>query len=306
MDKAARSEAIDWLIRLQERPDDRALDRDFRAWLAASPAHAAAWAETRAVGDLMARTPPLQPQLWAKSKPARRTRRIAAAALALAAAIAVVCFSHLPVRLTADYATGTAELLSVALPDGSTAQLAPDSALDVDYAEGRRRVTLLSGAAFFAVARDAAHPFTVRAGDTETTVLGTEFDVRLGGGGTTVAVRRGAVQVANGATQARLAPGDWIRTGPRGAVRGKGLPEQAGAWTRGELAARDMPVGEVVEALRAYFHGAILVTDRALAAERVTGLYALGDPAQTLRAIALTQGASLRQISPWLLVLSKD
>jgi transmembrane sensor len=70
--------------------------------------------------------------------------------------------------------------------------------------------------------------------------------------------------------------------------------------------ARDEPVAEVVDELRAYFRGAILVTDDALAAQRVTGLYDLGDPAQTLRAIALTHGATVTQISPWLLVLSKD
>jgi len=61
-----------------------------------------------------------------------------------------------------------------------------------------------------------------------------------------------------------------------------------------------------VDELRDYFRGAILVTDGVLAAERVTGLYDLGDPAQTLRAIAMTHGATVRQISPWLLILSKD
>lgn len=306
MDDKARTEATRWLILLQEQPDDRALDAAFHAWLAASPDHAAAWAETRALGDLIAQSPPRHADRWARPKPMRRACTVVAAALAMAAAIAVVLMPNLLLRATADYATGTAQLRKVTLPDGSIAQLAPDSAIDVDYTGGERQVLLLSGAAFFEVERDAARPFTVLADDVETKVLGTAFDVRLTEDGATVAVRRGAVRVERGGVREQLGPGDWVRADASGAVRGKGSPEQSGAWVRGELVAHDEPVADVVDELRAYFHGAILVTDDALAAQRVTGLYDLGDPGQTLRAIALTHGATVTQISPWLLVLSKN
>lgn len=307
MDDKARTEAIRWLILLQEQPDDRALDRAFQAWLAASPVNAAAWSETRDLGDLIAQSPPRHRERWARPKPARARAMIAAAAMfAVAAAIVIALMPNLLLRIMADSSTGTAQLRSVALPDGSVAQLAPESAIDVDYTTGERQVRLLSGAAFFEVERDAARPFSVFADDVETTVLGTAFDVRLTDNGATVAVRRGAVRVEHDGHSEQLGPGDWIRAATTGAVRGEGPPAQAGAWVRGELAARDQPVSDVVDELRAYFHGAIFVTDDALAAQRVTGLYSLGDPAQTLRAIAMTHGATVRQISPWLLVLSKD
>lgn len=307
MDDKARAEATRWLILLQEQPGDRALEASFRAWLAASPANAAAWAETRDLGDLIAQSPPRHRARWARPKPARRTRTMAAAAMAaMAAAIAIVLMPNLLLHVTADYATGTAQLRQVALPDGSIAQLAPDTAIDVDYSGSRRQIRLLAGAAFFEVERDTARPFTVLAGAVETTVLGTAFDVRLTDDGATVAVRRGAVQVVHDAVREQLGPGDWVRATATEVERRKGPPEQAGSWVRGELVARDEPVAEVVEELRAYFHGAILVTDDALAVQRVTGVYNPADPAQTLRAIALTHGATVRQISPWLLVLSKD
>jgi transmembrane sensor len=306
MDDEARTEATRWLILLQEQPDDRALEDAFRAWLAASPGHAAAWAETRALGDLIAQSPPRHADRW-RHKPRRaRTMVAAAAALAVAAAIAIALVPSLLLRVTADYATGTAQLRAVKLPDGSIAQLAPDSAIDVDYAGSRRGVRLLAGAAFFEVERDTARPFTVLADGVETTVLGTAFDVRLAGDGAIVAVQRGAVRVDRVGHSEQLGPGDWIRAAASGTARGMAPPDEAGAWMRGELVARDQPVAEVVEELRAYFHGAILVTDDALAAERITGLYSLGDPAQTLRAIAMTHGATVRQISPWLLVLSEN
>jgi transmembrane sensor len=306
MDDKARTEATRWLILLQEQPDDRALDAAFRAWLAASPANQAAWAETRDLSDLIAQSPPRHRERWAKRKPARRTRTMIVAAFAMAAAIVVVLMPNLLLRVTADYWTGTAQLRAITLPDGSIAQLAPDSAIDVEYSGSERQIHLLSGAAFFEVERDTARPFTVFADDVRTTVLGTAFDVRLTEGGATVAVRRGAVRVERDAAREQLGPSDWVRATATAAERGKGPPEQAGAWVRGELVARDEPVAEVVDELRAYFRGAILVTDDALAAQRVTGLYDLGDPAQTLRAIALTHGATVTQISPWLLVLSKD
>lgn len=306
MDDKARTEATRWLIQLQDQPDDRALDAAFRAWLAASPDHAAAWAETRALGALIAQCPPRHADQW-RRKPRRvRTMVAAATALAVAAAIVIALMPTLLLRVTSDYATGTAQLRAVALPDGSVAQLAPDSAIDVDYAGDRRAVRLLAGAAFFEVERDTARPFTVLADGVETTVLGTAFDVRLAGGGAAVAVQRGAVRVDRAGHSEQLGPGDWIRVAASGTARGKAPPDEAGAWVRGELVANDQPVAEVVEELRAYFRGAILLTDDALASQRVTGLYDLDDPVQTLRAVAMTHGATVRQISPWLLVLSRD
>ena len=307
MDEKARTEATRWLILLQEQPDDHALDAAFHAWLAAGPGNAAAWAETRALGDLIAWSPPRHRHHWMR-KPRRgpRTMIAAAAALAIAAAIVIALIPNLLLRVTADHATGTAQVRAVALPDGSVAQLAPDSAIDVDYTGGSREIRLLAGAVFFEVERDAARPFTVFADGVETTVLGTAFDVRLSDDGASVAVQRGAVRVERGGHSEQLGPGDWIRAATSGMARGTAPPDEAGAWVRGELVARDQPVAEVVDELRDYFRGAILVTDGVLAAERVTGLYDLGDPAQTLRAIAMTHGATVRQISPWLLILSKD
>jgi transmembrane sensor len=309
MDDTARKEATRWLILLQDQPNDRALKAAFEGWLAANPANVAAWAETSRIGDLIAQTPPKHRARWTRQKSPRRVRAAAAtvAALAIAAAIALVLMPNLLLGLTADYATGTAELRNVSLPDGSVITLAPDSAIDVDYATGKRRVLLLAGGAFFEVESDAARPFTVSANAIETTVLGTAFEVRLNEHGASVAVRHGSVRVESATLHAQLEAGEWVRVGASGAgERGAGASDAAGAWMRGELIARDQTIGEVAEALRDYFHGAILVTDDELAAQRVTGIYDLDDPIQTLRAVAMTHHATLRQVSPWVLVLSKD
>ncbi|WP_162916888.1 FecR family protein [Dongia deserti] len=305
----ARTEATRWLILLQEQPDDHTLKTAFEAWLVASPANAEAWAETSHVGALMAQSAPRYRNRWSQPKaPWRRKVATAAAALAIAAAIVIALTPNVLLRFTADYVTGTADVHAVPLPDGSVVHLAPDSAIDVDYAPGRRHIRLIAGGAFFEVQPDAVRPFTVATGVVETTVLGTAFDVRLDDEGVAVAVRHGSVRVESAAgLRAQLGPGDWVRArASGGAERGAGPPDQAGAWLRGELVARDQSVAEVVAELRRYFPGAIFIMDDRLAAQPVTGLYALDDPVQTLRAVALTHGATLHQISPWVLVLSKD
>lgn len=70
-----------------------------------------------------------------------------------------------------------ASVLAVSLPDGSAVALSPGARIEWRRAFAARDVSL-SGEAFFSVARDAAHPFTVSAGEARVTVLGTRFAVR--------------------------------------------------------------------------------------------------------------------------------
>jgi len=74
--------------------------------------------------------------------------------------------------------TGTAPL-RLPLPDGSVVTLQPGSevAYYAPFSQSRRDISL-RGAALFAVAKDAAHPFTVLANGFTTTALGTKFRIQ--------------------------------------------------------------------------------------------------------------------------------
>ena len=66
----------------------------------------------------------------------------------------------------------------ISLPDGSVACLHPGSRLVFPTAfVGAERRVVLDGEAYFRVARDEQHPFIVVAGNVQTTVLGTEFNI---------------------------------------------------------------------------------------------------------------------------------
>lgn len=310
--------AGDWLIELLEHPQDAGLRQRHDAWLAADPANAADWAEIQHTFELLRRTTPALGDRWspaADSRAARagsgRRRRVAGAiALALAACLAAVALPGVLVRLSADAVTGTAETSRMLLADGSIVRLAPDSALAVEIAGGERRVRLLRGTAFFEVHPDPDRPFRVATESLEATVLGTAFEVATADRSTRVAVQEGSVRVDGPAllppVTERLGAGDTLRVSTGGVVRGRLPADQVAAWRDGLLLANDRSVAEVVDDLRPYFDGLLVLRGDRLAAQPLTGVYRLADPAAALEAIAAAQGAAVYRISPWLLVVAGD
>ncbi|MDE1150514.1 MAG: FecR domain-containing protein [Azospirillaceae bacterium] len=290
--------AAEWCVALTEEPADPDLHRRFHAWLDASPAHAADWAEISHTVAVMARLP--------TANTAPRRWRAAPVVAALAACLVLAMAAPSLVRhLTADQATGTGEVRTLRLADGSTVHLGPQSAINVEDDSGGRRVRLLRGEAFFEVTHDAAHPFAVRTRDAVATDIGTAFEVRMDDTGTSVAVREGRVRVAGDAgPPVDLGAGQAARV-TAGTIRQDQVsPDEVAAWTQGQIVAKNQPVAAVVDALRPYFRGVILVRGGDLARQPLTGVYNTANPVAALRAVAQAQGASVRQITPWVLVLS--
>ena len=214
-------------------------------------------------------------------------------------------------QLQADHLTGTAELRTIRLQDGSEVTLAPDSAVTVSFQPGERRVRLLQGEAFFAVASDRQRPFKVTARSVQASVLGTSFDVRLDEAAVTVAVQEGRVLVE--ATDEASNRGETLQAGQAVRVAGKGefvrsaeQPGMIAAWRQGQIYMRNRPLGEAVNEIRRYFPGTIIVTDASLETLPTTGVFNTADPEGALRGIAQAQGARVRRLSPWLLILSSS
>jgi transmembrane sensor len=225
--------------------------------------------------------------------------------LAAAACLFLVFGSDLMTSLRADHASGASPSGEIRLADGSTVRLAPHSAIDVS---GTRQVRLLKGEAFFEVVHDERQPFVVEARDFQVRDLGTAFDVRLGADTTDVAVRDGLVEVKPAAVStfsAELSPGEWLHISSAGRTeRGRMAIDDVAAWTRGHLVAKNRPVSEVVDALRPYFDGFIVLRGERLRDQPLTGFYDLSDPIAALNAVARAQGATLRHLSPWIVVIS--
>ncbi len=315
-EKDASVAAAQWLLTLEDSPDDAELRGRFEAWRAESPEHAAAWAGVsdvyEAIGDPAyiahrdAR-PAADRPVVNLDRSRRRRFALSAASLAIAACLAFAALPGLLLQWQADHVTSVAESRTVVLDDGSAVRLAPGSAIEVLGGNGRG-VRLLRGEALFEVVPDSARPFKVEAGGVETTVLGTMFDVRLLEDGALVAVREGEVHVERAAAprvSERLKAGDWTRVERGNAVaRGIVPPSEVAAWQRGQIVARDRAIADIVEEVGRSFAGVVLVTDGALARERVTGVYNLDDPVAALRAAAGVHGGVVRQVSPWMILVS--
>lgn len=127
------------------------------------------------------------------------------------------------------------------------------------------------------VARDPARPFVVDTGRGQVEAQGTRFQVSDDGASSRVVVLESRVRITTAdGRQCLLERGQSARF-DASAILARG-PAEGGesAWLDGRLEVRDRPLGEVLEALRAYRRGIISVADDA-AALRVSGIYPLDD-----------------------------
>ncbi|WP_306223513.1 FecR family protein [Bosea beijingensis] len=305
-------QALHWFVRLRDGEAEADARRSFDAWLAASPDHARAWAELEALWTDLDRlaalkapvaTPPSR--AVAPARP-RRWRQIAfalAASLVLAAGIMGILAQS---GRFADFRTAAGERSTIALADGSQVELAPASAIDVDLTGSRRMIRLVSGQAFFTVAKDPARPFSVAARGGTVTALGTAFDVKLGlGAAVAVAVDESRVKVeVPGVSGVVVGQGQGVGyEGEAISPPGPLDPGEIGDWRRGRLVFHDVRLAEAVADLERYGGGRIGILSREAGQRRVTAVLDARDPAKGLDMLA--GGLGLRVIRPfaWLTLL---
>lgn len=304
--------ATEWLLLLDAAPDDVTLRASADAWRRENEDHARAWKRAERAWDVLAAQPESAPAVppavmatkagWFKGR-----GRLAAAVSLVVVVLLVAATQFLGPR--ADFVTATAELRQVVMEDGTRIDLSPQTALDTKVAEGRRSVKLLSGEAFFEVAPDPSRPFEVQAGEFTVRVVGTAFDVRMNADALTVSVAHGAVEVRSVGTPMQalgLTPGDQVTLDRKnGAIRRSRIPpEEVASWRGHQLFVESVPLGDVVADIRRYSGKWIVFQDSSLAAQQVTGLYDLRDPDRALRVLVGPFGGRVREVTPYLRIVS--
>jgi len=105
----------------------------------------------------------------------------------------------------------------------------------------------------------------------------------------------------------QLAPGETVRVGFDGTVSRDVRPvEQVAAWRNRQIAVRDRPATEVIDALRPWYSGIIIVRGDSFAHQRVTGLYNAADPVEALKGLTQAYGGSVSTVTPWVIVVSSS
>jgi transmembrane sensor len=201
------------------------------------------------------------------------------------------------------YATNVGERRQVRLRDGTRVILGPTTRLVVPAptSDGQRLVTL-DGIAYFSVAHDPSHPFTVRAGSISIQDIGTAFTVENDdSAGTRVAVDSGSVAI--GAADQNHVRGAVLNARDRATVDADGVvsversvvSEDDLAWTQGRLIFRDAPLVLVGAELYRWYGVRLRVADPTLANLHLTASFS-GEPIdRVLDVIALSLGARVER-----------
>lgn len=305
-------------------------------WLAADPAHAAAWLgldqDRAALRALPAERVARARAGAAPATPPRPARRAArhwpawTAALPRPALLAGCCAALLALALlgggwhqwqqptfTGQYAAERAQRKTITLPDGSQLALDADTQARVTLYRNRREVRLVEGQILFAVAADSSKPFHVLAGPARVSVVGTRFSVRyrsegMDAGLVKIAVEEGHVRVSGlpvGASEAASAPVDLLAgqglsvaaDGALGAVAAV-APSGIALWRKGLVRFENTPLADALRELERYGPTGLVIRNRAVAALPIGGSYPVDHPAEFARMVT--------QILPVKLVVGAD
>jgi transmembrane sensor len=273
-------EAVGWHL-ASDLPE---MDWDaFSLWLEADPRHRAAFDEIALADAALAEhCAALRPAFAANddTPPQRRWGRLAWPGSAIAASlVAVLAFQQFgPGAQT--YQTGS-QARTVALEDGSSIELAPNSRLEVDGEQ-----IALSGGAWFDIRHDPSRQLSISADGVQITDIGTKFDVQAAAGQVRVEVAEGRVRVSSEAMAhpVDLAQGRALAFDPKGGtatVTGLATSD-IGEWRTGRLSFEAAPLTLVAADLARYAGVKVTVADK-LGDRHFTGTLVIRDREAALR-----------------------
>lgn len=308
MADAVTDAAIGWLVQLRSGEATAADRAAFDAWLARDARHRQAWERLAgpvdgafgiaraAAARVPAQADAVAAALARVAAQNRQRRRVLRGALALAgvgASTALVAERFVPLEhLLADHSTGTGARASFALADGSSLLLNARSAADSTVDAEGRLLRLRNGACIATVQADALRPFEAQCRDGSVQVAaGTSARFLLRQDATrslAVALQgRIALASADDAAHALLVAGEASWLTPAALAPAPETVAGATGWQQGRFIADDQPLGDVVDALRAYRPGVLRMSPQA-ARLRVYGSYPLDDSDRALAILADT------------------
>lgn len=291
------TEAAYWFARMRA-PDADGDKADFEAWRA-EPENAAAYARAE---DNWLLVGGVAPEHLAAHRAAAATPRRSSAQWALAAALVLAlslgfAWIFLGNRssepIVAENSTG-----EMVLEDGTRVALMDGAKIDPKYSRGERRVILTGGRARFTVAHDATRPFRVEAAGSETTALGTIFEVDLRGREPVIHLVEGSVEIRS--TAMPRAP-LLLRPGQRATVATDGpkliepaassapvamAPPVGSPEPPSLLVADNLPLGAVIDRANRVNAAKIEIADAASGNRLVSGRFDVADAGSLARKLA--------------------
>lgn len=308
-----RAEAAAWLARLHADNRDAGDEAAFRAWLAASPAHAAAfeavdrmWSD---VGGLTNLRHDLRRGRFEYPGASSRTSR---RALLAGVGFLVVAGGSVGFWRSAGakvYETEVGEQKHIALADGSQLFLDAQTRISVKFSETVRAVDMEYGRANFRVVPDYKRPFIVEAAERKIIATRCSFDVRCEDGQVQVVLIHGEADVKP--ASAPDAKGERLRSGERLVAsvdmekRDKPDMTKATAWQTGYEMFENEDLAQAVEEMNRYSTATIQV-DPSVARLKVSGVYRVGDNSAFARSLAKLLPIAVRENGDTLILTAES
>lgn len=318
-DYATLEQAAEWFAVLTSGNTTEQQRRHWQNWLDARAEHRSAWARVENInqrlGTLSAEAGPHNAAcaLESATQTVRKRRRTLGT---LGAVCALLLGGRLlhglpPVRQTlaawnADYRTGIGERIAATLADGSQLWLDTNSAADVRYDAGLRRIVLHDGALLVRTAPDAGRrPLVVDTVHGRLVALGTWFSVRQYERHTHLAVFDGAVDIrpaTPGSATRRIDAGQQAQFTNDSTAPATALDLPQPQWQDGLLIADEMPLADFLAELGRYRRGHLGCAPD-VAHLKVVGAYPLDDTDRALELLASALPLRIRKTLPWWVTL---
>jgi transmembrane sensor len=310
-------EAADWWVRLQLEAESQTTREQYFDWLRQSPLHIAEMLRMGKVHGLIGKYPqwratatspgaeetdnvvPLTAVAGNRASPGQSRRyRIGGIAAIFALVLIGSLWLWAPWRGQI-LGTERGERREVTLDEGSVVQLDPQTRLRIKFGEESRTVVLEKGRAVFRVTEDAQRPFRVNADGASIRAIGTAFGVDRSHRDVIVTVMEGKVAVTLDSLPSRLetltvsrvvptvllTENQQVRVASSGAVQAVRNVDSNRelAWAQGRLIFENDSVADVVESFNRYNRIQLHVSDPALAARPVSGIFNASAPDSFVR-----------------------
>jgi transmembrane sensor len=298
--------AADWLVRLQSTAVSIEDTLAWQAWLRADTTNAQAFARLEEISQVLRDVPApsaVSARQFARDRydasvPIKDWSQphVPRTWVALAVAVSFAIFLAVAFWKTAppgnSFATLIGETRNVALADGSTITLGGDTRIEVMLSDKERNIELTKGEALFVVAKDAARPFKVRAGDATVVAVGTAFNVERDSDRSVVSVTEGRVVVEPVThflpafvlqefkpklRSVRLNVGQQTTAGSAGIEEPTKMVDAATGWRIGHLAFHLQPLRYVLEDVNRYARKPIVLENGQMGELMITGTVEWGN-----------------------------
>ncbi|MDR6713307.1 transmembrane sensor [Pseudomonas hunanensis] len=298
--------AIAWKLCLDDNPGSPDERSAFMRWHAASEEHARAWRQLGMLDQRVsaaagpARKALLQSRFSLRRRVGKLGGGLAGVLLVGALLMQLGVPSLSPGYWLADQRTGTGELRTLRLEDGTLLSLNTHSAVDIDFAGEQRVLVLHQGEISVETGHADPRPLLVRTDDGQLRPLGTRFLVKREAHGTRLEVLQAQVAAMplNSGDEQVLGEGQQVLMDSNGLGQVGPVAAGADAWTRGMLVVDNVRLADLIVALGRYRSGHLGVADE-VADLRVTGSFPLTDTDLALASLLPALPVKVERHTPW-------